>query len=277
MELLRAEGQSLRADTHVHSSFSTDSDADMEEVVRAAIASRLDILCFTDHIDWDYPVPDLIFDFNIDDYFERIRELKKRYGGRIKLLAGVELGMQPHLGNRYQKLLAGHPFDFAIGSQHLVDGLDPYYPETFEGRDVSVVYRHYFEETYENVKAFHDFDSMGHLDYIVRYGAKKKNVYTYRRYADIIDEILKLLVRYNIALEINTCGLRKAVGATNPHPDILKRYRELGGTLVTMGSDAHQSTFLGYKFDKAAEILKSCGFTHFVYFEKREPQFVKLQ
>lgn len=248
----------------------------MEEVVQTAIRSGLAVLCFTDHIDWDYPVPDLIFDFNIDDYFTRTRELKEQYKDRIKILTGVELGMQPHLGDRYRALLSGHPFDYAIGSQHLVDNMDPYYPETFAGRDTATVYRHYFEETYENVKAFHDFDSMGHLDYIVRYGPKRKNIYSYRRYADIIDEILKLLVRYNIAIEINTCGLRKSVGTTNPHPDVLKRYRELGGTLVTMGSDAHQSMFLGYEFDRARAILRDCGFTHFVYFERREPRFVKL-
>ena len=128
----------------------------------------------------------------------------------------------------------------------------------------------------ENVKAFHDFDSMGHLDYIVRYGRNKSRSYSYRAFADVIDEILKLLVRYNIAIEINTAGFRKQIGSPNPHPDILRRYRELGGTLVTVGSDSHKPHTLGFAFDTASEILKSCGFTHYVYYEKRQPKFVKL-
>lgn len=267
----------LFCDIHVHSSFSTDSDADMEAVVREAISRQIDVLCFTDHIDWNYPVPDLIFDFDKEAYFRRIADLRNEYGGKIRILGGVELGMQPGLGKPYADLLKQYPFDFVIGSQHLVNGMDPYYPETFETKSADEIYRDYFEETFENVKEFHSFDSMGHLDYIVRYGKKRKGRnYSYKKYAGIIDEILKLLVRYNIALELNTCGLRKQLGAPNPRPEILRRYRELGGTLVTIGSDAHKPLFLGYAFNTAKEILKTCGFTHFVYYEDRKPKFELL-
>ena len=263
-------------DIHVHSSFSTDSDADMEEVIKKAIQTGLPCICFTDHIDWDFPVADAVYDFDLDEYFKTLTALKLKYRDRIKVLAGVELGLQPHLSGRYKNLLKSRPFDFAIGSQHLVYNMDPYYPETFEGRTESEVYRKYFEETLEGVKAFHDFDSMGHLDYIVRYGKRKSGTYSYRAYADIIDEILKLLVRYNIAIELNTAGIRKQLGHPNPHPDILRRYRDLGGTLVTLGSDSHKEYSLGFAFDTACEILRSCGFTHTVYYEKRQPKFVRL-
>ncbi|MCH4040205.1 MAG: histidinol-phosphatase HisJ family protein [Eubacteriales bacterium] len=263
-------------DIHVHSSFSADSDEDMEESVKAAIRAGLPCLCFTDHIDWDYPEKELVFDFDRKKYFERIRELQEKYAGQMKILAGVELGMQPQLGPRYQKLLKEWPFDYCIGSQHLVGGRDPWYPDAFGEESDAEIFRKYFEETLQNVKLFHDFDSMGHLDYIVRYGRRKAHDYSYRAYADIIDEILKLLVRYNIALEINTAGLRKQLGFPNPHPDVLRRYRELGGTLVTAGSDSHKAYSIGYAFDTAGQILKECGFTHYVYFEKREPRFVKL-
>lgn len=264
------------ADIHVHSSFSTDSDSSMEEQIERAVAIGLPLVCFTDHIDWDYPVEDLIFDFDRRAYFAEITRLRKKYAGRIRILGGVELGLQPHLKSRYQTLLKETPFDFVIGSQHLVNGMDPWYPETFEGRSASEIYRAYFEDTLDGLKAFHEFDSMGHLDYIVRYGPKNEAAYSYKAYADIIDEILKMLIRCNIALELNTCGLRKQLGAPNPHPDILKRYHDLGGTLVTVGSDAHRPAQLGYAFDRVKGILKSCGFTHYVYFERREPKFVLL-
>lgn len=266
----------MLADLHVHSRYSTDSNAEMEDVVKRAVEIGLPVLCFTDHIDWDYPVQDLTFDFDVSSYMEEIEALQEKYSGKIRILKGVELGMQPHLGKRYEELLRKYPFDFAIGSQHLVNDMDPYYPETFEGKTDAEVFRAYFENTLEDIRNFHDFDTMGHLDYVVRYGKHKSREYSYRAYADIIDEILKLLVKYNIALELNTCGLRKQLGFPNPHPDILARYRELGGTLVTVGSDAHKPRYLGYGFDRADEILKSLGYTHYCYFVKHDPVFVKL-
>ncbi len=266
----------MTGDIHVHSSYSTDSDAPMEEVVISAIELGLDYLCFTDHIDYDFPYDDVSFEFDIPDYLKSIQELKDRYGNKIRILAGVELGMQLHLGPRYRQLLKDYPFDFAIGSQHLVSGKDPFYPETFEGKTDASVYRSYFEELLADIRAFHEFDTLGHLDYIVRYGQTRSRTYSYRQYADVIDEILKLMVRYNLAIEINTAGLRKQLGFPNPHPDILRRYREMGGTLVTMGSDAHRPHALGFAFDTAKDILRNCGFTHTVYYEKRKPVFVKL-
>lgn len=265
-----------RADVHVHSHFSADSEESMEKEIETAISEGISVLCFTDHIDWDYPVEDLVFDFDIPTYFQKIDELKEKYAGQIKILKGVELGLQVQLKGPYSQLLKKYDFDYAIGSQHLVGGMDPYYPETFEGHTDAEVFRRYFEDTLEDLKAFHEFDSMGHLDYVVRYGQKKAHDYSYRRYADVIDEILKLLVRYNIALEVNTCGIRKQLGFPNPHPDIIRRYHELGGTLVTLGSDAHKARFLGFAFERAESLLKECGFTHYCYFEKHTPHFIRL-
>ncbi len=264
------------ADIHVHSNYSTDSEAKMEDTVKHAIEIGLPVLCFTDHIDWDYPVEGLTFDFDISRYMNEIEALQKKYSGQIEILKGVELGLQPQLSDRYKKLLRDYPFDFAIGSQHLVNQMDPYYPETFEGRRDADVFYDYFKNMLEDVKAFHSFDTLGHLDYVVRYGKNKAHDYSYKAYADVIDEILKLLVKYNIAIELNTCGLRKQLGFPNPHPDVLRRYHELGGTLVTVGSDSHKPYYLGYAFDTAARILSSCGFTHYCYYKNRKPKFVKL-
>lgn len=266
----------MKEDIHVHSQYSADSRAPMEDIVRKAIERHIDVLCFTDHIDWDYPVEELTFDFNIPEYLAEITALQNEYKGKIRILKGVELGLMPQLGPRYAKLLKDYPFDFAIGSQHLVGNMDPYYPETFAGKSDSEVYRQYFEDTLVNVRAFHEFDSMGHLDYVVRYGREKPSRYSYRAFADIIDEILKELVKENIALEVNTCGFRKQLGAPNPCPEIIRRYRELGGTLVTIGSDAHKPACLGYDFELATDILRSCGYTHFCWFEHHTPRFERL-
>lgn len=103
-------------DTHVHSLFSTDSSTEMEEMVKKAVEEGLPHICFTDHIDYDYPVEGVEFDFNMDDYFASIRKLKEKYREKILVLAGIELGMQEHLVDRYEELLKKYPFDFVIGS-----------------------------------------------------------------------------------------------------------------------------------------------------------------
>lgn len=263
-------------DTHVHSRYSTDSETPMEDMVKKAVEEGLPHLCFTDHIDEDYPVEGVKFGFDVPSYFEEINTLREKYKDRILVLAGVELGMQLQLTERYAKLTKQYPFDFVIASQHLVGECDPYYPSTFEGKTDAQVYRKYFEETLKNVEAFGAFDALGHLDYIVRYGKYKTHSYSYSAYADVIDEILKTLVRKNKALEINTAGIRKSLGFPNPSPDVLKRYRELGGTLVTVGSDSHKPYSIGFSFREAGELLKECGFTHYAYYVNRNPVFVKL-
>ena len=248
----------------------------MEEMIRKAIDEKLPYVCFTDHIDYDYPVEDMIFDFDKDAYFSDLTYFRDKYRGKIGILSGVELGMKPDLGDRYTDLIKKYPFDFVIGSEHLVHNMDPWYPETFEGRNDADMYRDYFSELLENIRLFHGFDALGHLDYIVRYGKTRAASYRYRNFADVIDPILKLLVKENIALEVNTAGLRKRLGFPNPHPDVLRRYRELGGTLVTVGSDSHKSYSVGFGFEQAAEMIRQCGFTHVCYYEGRKPRFVKL-
>lgn len=266
----------IKADVHVHSLFSTDSETAMENQVKAAIAAGVNVLCFTDHIDYDYPESGTVYDFNVAEYQREIERLREIYRKKIEILMGVELGMQKHLGGCYKKLLDDYPFDFSIGSQHLVGGRDPFFPDVFDGRTDREVYREYFEDLLEDVRLFHSFDCLGHLDYVVRYGRHRAREYSYRAYADIIDEILKLLIRYNIAIEINTAGLRKMIGFPNPHPLVLKRYREMGGTLVTIGSDAHKTAHVGCHFGEAVNVLRSCGFTHYAYYVKRKPKFVKI-
>ena len=262
-------------DTHIHSTYSADCETPMEEDVKAAIDAGLPYICFTDHIDYDYPYPDEVFEYDMAAYLKNIAALREVYGDRIAIYAGAELGMQKHLGPRYEALIRRWPLDFCIGSQHLVDNCDPYYPETFRDRRDSEIYRAFFEETLNDIRSFHSFDALGHLDYIVRYG-KERRFYHYSEYADVLDEILKLLVKYNIALEVNTAGLKKHLGFANPQPEVHRRYRELGGTLITVGSDAHRTGFIGYGFEETAKLLKSIGFSHVVYYKAHRPNFVKL-
>ena len=137
-------------------------------------------------------------------------------------------------------------------------------------------YTEYFQSIIDNVKKFKNFDVYGHLDYVVRYGPNKDANYSYDEYKDVIDEILRLLVEEGKGLEVNTGGIKHNLKDLHPCMGILKRYRELGGEIVTVGSDAHTPQDLANGFDRAFEFLKECGFGYYTIFENRLPEFKKL-
>lgn len=268
------------ADCHLHSSHSGDSQAPMEAMIEKGIALGLKKMCFTEHMDMDYPVserePDNIFLVNTDSYLYDLIRCKERYGDRITLLFGVELGLQPHLLGDNARYVNSYDFDFVIGSSHVVNGRDPYYPSYYEGRTEAEAYREYFTSIADNLKKYTNFDVYGHLDYVVRYGPNKNENYAYADYRDVIDVILKNLIDNEKGIELNTAGFRKGLHAPNPCAEILSRYRELGGEIVTIGSDAHAPEDIGTHFTEAAEILSSCGFRYYCVYEKRVAEFLRL-
>lgn len=267
----------ITADCHVHTQFSGDSSVDMESVVVKAMELGLTKICFTDHMDYDYPIQyDLNFTFSVEEYLKEIDKLSIKYQNRIEIYKGIELGLVPNLASKYRDLVRKYPFDFVIGSSHLVENLDPYYKEFWENKVEETGYLSYFQTIIDNMKAFDDFDSYGHMDYIVRYGPNKNQYYTYERYADIIDEILRILIANGKALEINSAGYKYGLGHMHPQEDVLKRYKELGGELITIGSDAHKLEHLAYDFHKVREVLLTLGFEHYAVYEKRKPKLLKL-
>ena len=132
------------------------------------------------------------------------------------------------------------------------------------------------ETTLENVKVMDCFQSLGHLDYIVRYGKMREKTYSCEEYTDVIDEILKQLIEKGKGLEINAAGLKYGLPFAHPHPDVLRRYRELGGEIVTIGADAHKPEHIAYDFGKVEELLKACGFKYYTEFFEQKPVFKQL-
>lgn len=250
----------------------------MEDMIKQAIQARLTGICFTEHLDPDYPkTPDnLKFSLDIPSYHSQLMKLKDAYKEQIEIHFGIELGLQLHLGKYFHDLLEKYPFDFVIGSSHLVHGADPYYPEFFQGRSEQRAYMEYFESILENLSAFGEMDAYGHLDYIVRYGPNQNKFYSYGRYQDILDEILRKLIKKNVGLEVNTGGYHYRLGEPNPCTAIIRRYKALGGEIITIGADAHTPDKVGYAFDRAAQVLKECGFRYYTVFKERKPEFLPL-
>lgn len=266
----------ITADCHTHSAFSSDSEELTENQVLAAAAKGLKTLCLTEHFDPDYP--DGEFALDTAAYKAEYDRLREKYSDRIRLLFGVELGLLDYLGGRLKEYVAAYPFDFVIGSSHLIEEngvlYDPYYPEYFEAHsDHNGVVR-YFEGIIANIRAFDGFDVYGHLDYIVRY--TKAKAYSPAEHREVIDEILKLLLKMGKGIELNTAGIKYGLGWAHPHPDILRRWRELGGEIITVGSDAHCAEHIAYAFGQAREILAAAGFKSYAVFTNRRAEFLPL-
>lgn len=270
----------ITADYHLHSSFSGDSDTPMEEMILQGINMGLNQLCFTEHNDFDYPANENdtedTFLLNADSYLYELLKLQEKYADRIKILFGVEIGLQPHLARRNAAFAKAHEYDFIIASSHICNGKDPYYPSFFAGRTPEEAFMEYFESILDNLSKYSNFDVYGHLDYVVRYSPTKDQGYSYEAYREVLDKILTKLIAMEKGIEINTAGLAKGLRDTHPCRGIMKRYRELGGEIITIGSDAHAPGQIAYAFDQATEILKDCGFRYYSTFEKRSPSFHKL-
>lgn len=263
-------------DLHMHSQFSGDSDAPLEDMLLTAIDVGLGGICFTDHLDIDYPDSPDLFLLDLPNYTASVSALREKYADRFPVRLGIELGLQPHLAALHADIIEQYPFDFVIGSSHLVHGIDPYYAKFYEGRKEEDCYLEYFESILENIKVFDSFDVYGHIDYVVRYGPTKNVNYVWTQYQDVIDEILKLLIEKGKGIEINTGGFKYGLGHPNPTEEIISRYHELGGEIITIGSDAHAPAQIAFDFKKVTPILKEAGFTHFTVFKNRKPEFLPL-
>lgn len=266
----------MNSDFHIHSSFSGDSDTPMRDMLEQGIRLGLSVMCFTEHYDEDYPIECGEFSLDTDAYHQTLLTLKEKYKDRIEVLFGIELGMQSHLSDIYAAFTKIYPFDYVIASQHLLDHADPYYPSFWANRSGSDVICRYFEETLQNLKIMKDYDTLAHLDYIVRYAGPDRDRYSYRAYADYIDPILRYLIEQGKCLEVNTAGLKYGLGHPNPREDVLQRYRELGGELITIGSDGHKPEHLAYAFDVLPELLTSLGFRYHCIFRQRKAEMVPI-
>ena len=250
----------MYSDYHVRSFFSFDSKENPENIIEKAISLQMKQICFTDHQDFNWPVVGENPQIDFERYNTTISLLKETYKSQIENLKGIELGLTTDTLSECRSLLAREKFDFVIGSMHVVDNMDSYYQDFWGCHTDRDAVEKYFSNILKCLKSFTNISTLGHLDYIVRCCPNKDANYSVSDYQDMIDEILKIIIEKNICLEINTASLSRGLSFTMPHPDILKRYKELGGTYVTVGSDAHCVKDLGRYFDTAKDIIEKYGF-----------------
>ena len=241
-------------DSHIHTWYSPDADpeATFEGYIEQAIRLGLTELTFTDHVDFDAVHPLFHNMIDYEDYIQAFRLAQKNAPIPIKL--GVEIGYQSHVKQDIKTFLATYPFDFVILSLHYLEGKDLYTQEYFAGKTEEEAYRIYFETLLEAVQTMDEFDVIGHFDYIPRYSPYGD--YDYAMFQDIIDDILQTLIQKGKGLEINTSGY-KTEGRAYPRVEVLRRFVELGGTRITVGSDSHRYEELGRNFEQLKAIQKA--------------------
>lgn len=250
-------------DTHIHSKFSSDSDMNIESAIKTAKEKNIGIIV-TDHMDLKFPIEnEFIFDCN--EYFSEY----EKYRGR-DFLIGIELGLRNDCIEENKSLSNSYPFDYVIGSIHVIDNIDIYQPIFYENKTKTNIYLHYLNTIYNCIKECDFIDSLGHIDYITRYSPYSDTELYYKDFADIIDEILKTLSTKEKALELNTRRINNKTAAQNML-DILKRFKELGGKYVTLGSDAHNTNAIGLNFEIAYELVEKSSLK-IVYFKDRKIQ-----
>lgn len=260
-------------DYHIHTSFSEDSEVSMADMAAAADKNGLKEVCFTEHVDFDFPkLGDLNVDFDL--YAQQIDEAKAAYPD-INIRKGIEAGIELHTYERVEKFLADKELDFIIGSVHIVKGNDPYFPEFWQTVTKKEAFDEYARVCLECVSAASFYDVFGHLGYISKYCPLEDNLFAYSDYTDVIDTILETLVSRGQGLEVNTSGLLKT-GALLPELPIIRRFKQLGGEIVTIGSDAHTSEHVGYAAQYTLDALATLGFKYVCAYDKRVPRFIPI-
>lgn len=259
-------------DYHMHTRVSFDGSYTGLEMARAAKTVGLKEICFTDHLDYD-PLGKMgVMAFDTEKYNAEYDNLEIP---GLKIRRGMEFGMAVDNREQFQKDLQRRPFDFVLGSIHFVDDLDVYYPEFWKGKTVFEAERRFLETTLECVKLHDDFDVLAHLTYLGKATAHiAPRPIPYEAHRELVDQILRVLAQKGKGMEMNTSGVDRC-GGFLPTADYFRRFKELGGEIVTVGSDAHQDYRVGqYTFD-ACEILKDI-FGYVCTFEDRKPIFHKL-
>ena len=259
-------------DYHMHSDVSEDGLSSGIEMAERAAQMGLREICFTDHIDFDPLVPDNKLRYEVEDYNAAYDALAHK---DLVIRRGMEFGMLTDNAQMLKEELKKRSYDFVIGSVHFVEGLDVYFDEYWQGKTMEQAERIDLEQTLECVKVHDDFDVLGHLTYISKTrGNPTKRPIPYEAYREITDEIFKVLIQKGKGIEVNTSGMRDAK-VFLPTEDYLRRFKELGGEIVTVGSDAHDADRVGQYCKEACALVQDI-FGYVCTFEDRKPVFHKF-
>lgn len=274
----------MLADYHVHTDYSEDSFYPMDDVALDAIRLNLDELCFTDHVDygiladWDDPAPKPLSEVGkprsnvrYETYFPHMEDLIERHADELVIKRGLEFGMQTCTIGKYERLFStwGDHLDFVICSIHEVNNLELWTGEFQRGKSEEEFVLAYYEELLSVIERYKDYSVLGHLDAINRYDPE--GPIAFDRVRDVVAAIFSQAIADGKGIEVNTSGIRYGQGWYHPARHFLELYRDLGGWIVTVGSDSHKPEHLGSYLKQAQRVLKDIGFGGVCTFDRMQP------
>lgn len=263
------------SDCHVHSDASYDGSDSVVMLCENAVRMGLHAVTITDHCECNfYPEYDLL-----DTVRRSLTETQKAailFQNQLQIYHGIELGQATQNVAIAEKILSEFEFDFVLGSLHNIAGMPDFYEVDYTNINVERLLEQYFDQILEMIDLGY-FDSLAHLTYPLRYIRGEHNIQVgYEVYENHIDSVLHALIRKEKALELNASGLRQKIGTTMPCPIVVKRFRELGGQYVTLGSDAHRWADIGSGVETAMDIIKQSGFDEFTVYVNRKPHLLPI-
>ena len=264
-------------DYHMHCDFSRDSKTPMEDMIIKSIDLNLAEICFTDHSDYSILLNNIEQDHEVDykNYLKSLEFFQNKYKKEITIKKGVEIGLQNHTIDKCIEDIKSYDFDFVIASIHTINKSDLIDRDFYKNKSQYEAYRQYYENLYNIIKKFKNYSVLGHLDLVKRYG-DLNNIIDDKIFGDEIDEILKMAIYDGKGIEINTSCFRYNMPDLTPSSYILKRYKELGGEILTTGSDSHNPSQVAYGFEKVYPQLQHMGYKYICTFDKMKPNFIKL-
>lgn len=266
-------------DLHMHTSSSFDGHYSAAQMCEAAINAGLSVITFTDHFDVDFYEEHRLAERQVTSY-DDVVSAQAAFSDKLKVLVGIEVGQGTYEPELTKESLAKYNYDFIIGSIHNLRKTPDFCELDYTGMTIDEVYGlldKYFEEMLLLAK-WNGFDTLAHLTYPLRYIMGNYGIKVdLRKYDCIVDEIFRTLIANGKALEINTSGLRQKLGLTMPTVDYVRRFKELGGEYLTIGSDAHFTEHVGAGINEGFAIAEAAGFEYVTYFENRKPVKVRIE
>ena len=265
-------------DTHTHCNHSHDSKQSPRDMIERAIDLKMEYIALTDHYDAELtflPEFDYIPQINLKRHFEELTSLKEEYKDRIQVGVGIECGYMKEANDLYLTTLAQYDFDMTVNSVHTIEYEDCYMKSYFDKRTKFEAYNAYLKAVRESLDCPYHYDSVGHIGYVARKATYPDNMLYICDHKELIDDILMTLIDKQKSLEINTNG--KGTGLDFlPSKEIIQRYKQLGGELITFGSDAHAIERVADKYNLVADYLKSIGYKYIFKYLSHKAIAVKL-
>lgn len=265
------EGYSMYADYHVHTYYSDDSTCPMEDTIKKAISLGLNEIAFTDHVDYGVKTDE---NCEYEKYFKELKELKEKYRGKLTIKNGIEFGVQMHTIPLFQADYEKYPFDFIILSNHQIDDKEFWNYHFQEGKTQEEYQQAYYQAIYDVIQHYKNYSVLGHIDMIKRYD--KSGDYPDQNILGIVEKILRQVIADNKGIELNTSCFKYGLKDLTPSRAILELYYKLGGKILTIGSDTHETEHLGDHVNEVKQLLKEIGFQQFCTFEKMQPIYWEL-